>query len=151
MTPEGRVKAYVRKNLRTAGVMVIPINQQGIGVRGIPDDLLLYRGDAAFVEYKAHMVWGKNNVSALRTLPTVLQVKAMADIRSHGIAVFVVDDTTHETFAETVSGVVNFHDAALRPFLWDWTVSAFLAYRTADADELEGRLIYRVGLPTWRE
>lgn len=122
MTPEGKVKKYVRDRLRAAGAFVLPLNMQGIGAVGVPDDLVLINGQAVFVEYKAHMD-KRVLISALRSLPTQPQLTMMDRIRGHGGLTCVIDDTTYKDFAEAVVSLPEYpwlEDIlkALRPFIW---------------------------------
>lgn len=100
MTPEGKVKATVRKFLKDIGAYTFPINQQGIGRRGIPDDYFMFCSQPAFIEFKAQMRWDKNHKTALATMPTPLQIIEMDKAREAGICTYVVDSNNMRAFMD---------------------------------------------------
>lgn len=62
MTPEGRVKAAVKKWLKERGIWFYMPVQNGMGVTGVPDFICCWRGSFLSIETKAP---GKrNNLSA---------------------------------------------------------------------------------------
>lgn len=124
MTPEGRVKDKVRSMLRKADVMVVPLNMQGIGQSGLPDDMVVARGRVSFIEYKAMMRWDKVNATALATLPTPLQAMQMNSLVRRGIRCYVVDSANMTEFLRRW-----YANEPLTPFVWDWSVDGFTAYR----------------------
>lgn len=82
-TPEGRVKAQVKKFLKSLGVWYYMPVQNGMGVTGIPDFICCFRGLFLAIECKAP---GKlANVSAN-------QQERIKEIREAGGAAVVVDD-----------------------------------------------------------
>lgn len=97
MTPEGKIKKTARDAARDLGFYTFPINQQGIGRRGIPDDFICVNGHSVLVEFKAHMVW-EQKASALKTLPTMLQAKELWAHETSGGLSLVVDDTTLDNY-----------------------------------------------------
>lgn len=85
MTPEGRVKADVRKFLKEQGVWYYQPVQNGMGVVGIPDFVCCWRGRFLAVETKAP---GKRG----GTTPN--QERVLAQITAHGGLSVVVDDVS---------------------------------------------------------
>lgn len=129
MTPEGAVKAKVRKALHDCGIYTFPVNQQGIGRRGIPDDFLIMGGRPVFIEYKAECRWDKNNKTALATLPTVLQILEMDRIREAGGITYVVDRNNMDEFIESVrAGVFYKHR-------WIMSLTSYEWYRDLNKDD----------------
>lgn len=83
MTPEGRVKAAVRKFLKEKRIWYFQPVNNGMGVSGIPDFICCWRGWFLAIETKAP---GKINQT------TANQDRVIGEIQEHqGIAV-VVDD-----------------------------------------------------------
>lgn len=122
-TPEGKVKDKVRKALHSMGIYTFPVNQQGIGRRGIPDDFMLCGGQAVFVEYKALCRWDKNNKTALSTLPTVLQILEMDKIRAAGGITYVVDKTNADEF------IASFKAGEFYRHRWTMSLDTYEWYR----------------------
>lgn len=100
MTPEGKVKATVRKFLRELGAYTFPVNQQGIGRCGIPDDYFIFRGKPSFIEFKASIRWDRNHKTALATMPAPLQIIEMDKARCAGMMTYVVDAGNMRAFME---------------------------------------------------
>ena len=129
MTPEGAVKAKVRKTLHDCGIYTFPVNQQGIGRRGIPDDFLIMGGRPVFIEYKAECRWDKNNKTALATLPTVLQILEMDKIREAGGITYVVDRNNMDEFIEAIrAGEFYKHR-------WIMSLTSYEWYRDLNKDD----------------
>lgn len=105
MTPEGKVKSKVRGVMHDLGFYTFPVNQGGIGRRGIPDDFFILQGKPAFIEFKAECRWDKNNKSALATWPTPLQLTEMDAIRNHGGYTFMVDKYNADDFTDLLSDI----------------------------------------------
>lgn len=117
MTPEGKVKAACRRTLRRIGVFVLPINAQGIGSAGIPDDLVIWRGQTAFIEYKAQV--NRATPAALRRSgPTPLQRRVIARLREQWIWTFVLDATTWKSFCDTVLAAGLLVCDETEPYVW---------------------------------
>lgn len=91
MTPEGKVKAKVKKILIECGAYyAMPIGT-GFGNAGVPDFLVCYRGKFIGIECKAN--GGK---------PTALQLKNLADIESAGGSAVIINETNVETLRKTL-------------------------------------------------
>lgn len=131
MTPEGSVKDKARKAIHAEGLYSFPVNQQGIGRRGIPDDMLLIKGTFYFVEYKAHMRWDINNKTALRTLPTPLQIVEMDKARDQGAITLAVDDRSVAEFCKWVREGLCYVQKVPTFCIWDMTWSDYQRYRGA--------------------
>lgn len=133
MTPEGKVKAKARSVIHSLGFYTFPVNQRGIGRRGIPDDFLMLYGVPFFIEYKAHMRWDTNKKVALATLPTMLQVSEMQDIRANGGITLVVDDAGLDVLIEWLhSCKKDEHVYNCYSLSWNITKEKFDAYAKAD-------------------
>lgn len=166
MTPEGRVKASVRKALREAGCLAIPYNAQGIGVSGVPDDLVLAPRACFFtIEYKARMRWDRNHRTALATLPTMLQADMMERIRALGFSTYVIDGALADRVLPALA-LLGQHcrpgddlrmplALALARCRWTWACDQLRAWRALPPDEAAGCLAWpfgdRVCVPTLRE
>jgi len=86
MTPEGRVKAKVKKILSEAGAWFVMPVTGGYGNSGAPDFVVCHAGHFLGIECKA----GGNK-------PTALQYKNLADImRCGGEALVVNEDNVHQ-------------------------------------------------------
>lgn len=83
MTPEGRVKAAVKKYLDAQGVWHFSPVSNGMGRHGIPDIIACWRGRFIAIECKAP---GK------RANTSALQDREIAAIRTAGGVALVVDD-----------------------------------------------------------
>ena len=86
MTPEGKVKAQVKKILAEFGAYYAMPVSGGFGNAGTPDFLVCIRGKFLAIETKA-----KGNK------PTALQEAAMQKIREAGGRALVIDETNVET------------------------------------------------------
>jgi Holliday junction resolvase len=85
MTPEGAVKAKVRKILQDRGAYYFMPPANGYGRVGIPDIICCYKGKFLAIECKA----GKNK-------PTALQFMEMGAIRNaDGVALVINEDNLH--------------------------------------------------------
>lgn len=96
MTPEGRVKAAIKKYLQAHGFWAaggkkpevvrgwyhMPV-AAALGVHGIPDFVCVYQGHALYIEAKAP--GGK---------PTENQLKRHEELRSAGATVLLIDDVS---------------------------------------------------------
>ena len=89
MTPEGKVKAKVRKMLTEAGVYYAMPVTGGFGNSGVPDFLICAQGVFAAIECKAN--GGK---------PTALQRKHMGEIEKAGGFAVVIDEKNLDTLKE---------------------------------------------------
>lgn len=85
MTPEGKVKAKVKKILSEVGAYYAMPVGAGFGNAGVPDFLVCYKGRFIAIETKAK--GGK---------PTKLQIKHIEDIRKAGGAAIVIDETNYD-------------------------------------------------------
>lgn len=120
-TPEGKVKEKVRKALHDMGIYTFPINQQGIGRRGIPDDFMMFNGVPCFIEFKAEMRFDKNNKAALSTWPTVLQILEMEKARKAGMRTYVIDKNNMDEFITlTKQGLFYTHNWLLELKDYEW-------------------------------
>lgn len=81
MTPEGRVKARLKKQLNELGIYHFSPFQAGMGRAGIPDVIGCYRGVFVAFECKA----GSNK-------PTALQEREMQAIREAGGHAYVINE-----------------------------------------------------------
>lgn len=131
-TPEGKVKKQGREICKRLGLYHFPVNQGGISLAGVPDDVLCVNGCFVHIEYKAHMVWNRQNKTAYRTLPTDLQVKRMEECRKNGGITLVIDDANIDTLEKTLlyikSGkpMYNFWSVCL----WSHSLEDFINYKT---------------------
>lgn len=85
MTPEGKVKARVKKLLDEYGAYYFMPATGGFGKSGVPDIVGCYKGQFFAVECKA----GNNK-------PTALQEKQMEKIRATEGAAFVINEDNLE-------------------------------------------------------
>jgi len=83
MTPEGKVKAAVKKALKDKGIWYFLPVSNGMGQVGIPDFICCYEGKFLAVETKAP---GK------RGYTTPNQERVLKEISDHGGLAIVVDD-----------------------------------------------------------
>lgn len=95
MTPEGRVKAQVRKLLAEFGVWYYQPVQNGMGQVGIPDFICCYRGVFIAIETKAP---GK-----IKDL-TANQRRVLDQIQANDGYALVVDDP--EFLRDTLNAIV---------------------------------------------
>jgi hypothetical protein len=86
MTPEGKVKAKVKKILTELGCYYTMPVTGGYGNSGVPDFIICNAGLFYGIECKAN--GGK---------PTALQLKHLDDIRKAGGIALVIDETNVET------------------------------------------------------
>lgn len=129
MTPEGAVKAKVRKALHDAGLYTFPINQRGIGRRGIPDDFMMFDCAPCFIEFKAEMRFDKNNKAALATWPTVLQILEMEKARATGMFTYVIDKNNASEFIDCIKrGILYSHTWKVNLRTYDWYRNATPEY-----------------------
>lgn len=84
-TPEGKVKAAVKKVLQARGIWFFMPMQNGFGVVGIPDFICCWKGQFLAIETKAP---GKRNTT------TANQDRKLQEIQDHGGWAIVVDDAT---------------------------------------------------------
>lgn len=96
MTPEGKVKAKVKKVLLEVGAYYAMPMGTGYGNAGVPDFLVCFVGRFVGIECKAN--GGK---------PTALQLKNLADIESAGGLAFIIDENN---VAELRNMLENIHD-----------------------------------------
>lgn len=82
MTPEGKVKAKVKKTLADMGAYYAMPMGTGYGHSGVADFLVCYKGMFVAIECKAN--GGK---------PTALQLKSLADVESAGGRSLIIDET----------------------------------------------------------
>jgi pantoate kinase len=92
MTPEGKVKAKVKKVLNELGCYYAMPVGTGFGNSGVPDFLICKGGLFYGIECKAN--GGK---------PTALQLKHLDDIRKAGGIAMIVDETNVETLRKELS------------------------------------------------
>jgi Holliday junction resolvase len=97
MTPEGKVKAKLRKLLIEAGAYYQAPIADGTGSAGAPDIFALYKGVYFGVEAKAT---SKNK-------PRLNQLKHLVDISDQGGAVFVIHDTNIEDLKQALTVVAS--------------------------------------------
>jgi Holliday junction resolvase len=81
MTPEGKVKARLKKQLNELGIYHFSPFQAGMGRAGIPDVIGCYRGVFVAFECKA----GSNK-------PTALQEREMQAIRDAGGHAYLINE-----------------------------------------------------------
>ena len=136
MTPEGKVKAEGRKICKELGIYYFPVNQSGIGRRGIPDDVLCAGGMFVHIEYKAHMVFDKKNITAFRTLPTDLQVERMDACRNCKGITLVVDDVNIE-YLKRILLDIRYQGNPMHNYCeWEVTLEDFKKYKNGELDVL---------------
>ena len=92
MTPEGRVKAKVKKVLNELGAYYAMPVTNGFGNSGVPDFLVCLHGRFYGIECKAN--GGK---------PTLLQLKHLDDIQKAGGVALLIDETNVETLRKELS------------------------------------------------
>lgn len=92
MTPEGKVKAKVKKVLDNMGAYHFSPATGGYGKSGVPDIVACLRGRFVGIECKA----GKNK-------PTALQEKNLNEIEESGGIAMIVDDRNVDVFAALLS------------------------------------------------
>jgi hypothetical protein len=98
-TPEGRVKAAIKKRLKELGVWNFSPVSNGMGVHGIPDILCCWKGRFIGLEVKAP---GK------RANTSALQDRQIAAIRESGGVAVVIDDV------DQLDEVLNAQDPAIQ-------------------------------------
>ena len=131
MTPEGKVKHQARNLAKELGIYTFPVNQQGIGRRGILDDLVIVYGLVMFVEFKAHINWTSHCKTAFSTMPTLLQIFEMDRIRLAGGITLVVDDSNFVFYEKYLRGLQAKQDVTelSKAVRWDITMKDFESYR----------------------
>lgn len=82
MTPEGKVKAKVKKVLKDLNAYYVMPMGTGFGSVGVPDFIVCYRSKFIAIECKA----GGNK-------PTALQYKNLREIQDRGGVSLIVDET----------------------------------------------------------
>lgn len=82
MTPEGKVKARVKKILTDMGAYYAMPLGTGFGNAGVPDFLVCFSGRFFGIEVKAN-----------GNKPTALQLHNMVQIRKAGGIAFIIDET----------------------------------------------------------
>ena len=92
MTPEGRVKAQVKKVLEAAGAWYFMPVSNGMGRHGIPDFIACHKGEFLAIETKA----GKGRTTALQQRE-LDRIEAIG-----GRALVVTDDPTTMQALEAV-------------------------------------------------
>jgi Holliday junction resolvase len=103
MTPEGAVKAKVRKVLDAEGVYYFSPAANGFGRAGIPDIICCVRGFFLAIEIKA----GKGKTTAL-------QDREIAAINSHGGQAMVVNENNINEVKENITWIkTNFKQSVL--------------------------------------
>ena len=95
-TPEGKVKAKVKKLLDEAGAYYFMPSIHGYGSSGVPDIIALLHGRFIGIECKANT-----------GLLTKLQEKNLSEIREHGGIGLVVDETGIELFKLFLGNVMG--------------------------------------------
>lgn len=85
MTPEGKVKAAVKHELKVRGIWYFMPMQNGFGVVGIPDFICCWNGRFLAIETKA---------PKKRSQTTANQERQITDINAHGGYAIVVDDVS---------------------------------------------------------
>lgn len=138
MTPEGKVKAEVRKVMHELGIYTFPVNQQGIGRRGIPDDYACWRGVPMFIEYKASIRWDKNNKTAVATMPTPLQIIEMTAARAQGMRTYVIDCNNKKDFIKCLQAGKEYDHP------WLITMDEYEWYRSASPEFFENHILREV-------
>ena len=88
-TPEGKVKARLKKHLDAMGIYHFSPFQAGMGRAGVPDIIGCYRGMFVAFECKA----GKNK-------PTALQEREMNAIRTAKGLAFVINEDNVDNIQE---------------------------------------------------
>lgn len=88
-TPEGKVKARLKKHLDAMGIYHFSPFQAGMGRAGVPDIIGCYRGLFVAFECKA----GKNK-------PTALQEREMNAIRTAKGLAFVINEDNVDNIQE---------------------------------------------------
>lgn len=96
MTPEGKVKARLKKQLNELGIYHFSPFQAGMGRAGIPDVIGCYRGVFVAFECKA----GSNK-------PTALQEREMQAIREAGGYAHVINEDNVNDLQEILKWIKN--------------------------------------------
>lgn len=91
MTPEGKVKAKVKKFLNEAGAYFSMPMGTGFSSSGVPDFLVCKGGLFYGIECKAN-----------GNKPTALQLKNLEDIRKAGGVAIVVDESNVDQLKELI-------------------------------------------------
>lgn len=133
-TPEGAVKAKVRKFLHDRGIYTFPINQGSIGRRGIPDDFAMLLDRPSFIEFKASMRWDINNKTAVATLPTPLQILEMEKARKAKMLTFVIDVNNAKDFMQSIE------NGSIYTHMWDMSLDTYMWYSKAPKEFFENHI-----------
>ena len=91
MTPEGKVKAKVKKALAEIGAYYAMPMGTGFFSSGVPDFLVCHGGKFYGIECKAN-----------GNIPTALQLKHLEDIRKAGGVALVIDESNVNQLKELV-------------------------------------------------
>jgi hypothetical protein len=143
MTPEGKIKSKARAEIHRLGFYTFPVNQRGIGRRGIPDDFMLMLGVPFFIEFKAHMRWDTNKKVALATLPTLLQTSEMQDIRAANGNTLVIDDIGLPVFIDWLHRCRQDSSVHLCPELsWNISKTSMVEYMNASESDAKSMLMF---------
>lgn len=94
MTPEGKVKAGVKKVLKDLNAYYVMPMGTGFGNAGVPDFIVCYRSKFVGIECKA----GGNK-------PTALQYKNLKDIQDCGGVALVVDESNINQLREVLRSI----------------------------------------------
>lgn len=94
MTPEGRVKAKVKKILTEVGAYYAMPVASGYGHAGTPDFLICHRSQFLAIETKAQ-----------GNKPTALQEATMQRIRDAGGRVLVIDETNVDQLRKLIEEI----------------------------------------------
>lgn len=92
MTPEGKVKAKVKKVLKEMGAYYAMPVATGFASSGVPDFIACYAGRFYGIECKAN-----------GNIPTALQLKNLDDIRKAGGVALVIDELNVNQLQELIS------------------------------------------------
>jgi hypothetical protein len=93
-TPEGKVKAHVRKILDAADVYYFSPAANGYGRVGIPDIICCYRGKFVAIECKA----GKGKTTAL-------QDREIASIKDRGGIALVINEDNYDAVTDALTAI----------------------------------------------
>lgn len=139
-TPEGKIKDQGRAIYAELESYGFPVNQGGLGIRGIPDDVNCVCGVFVHTEYKAEMLW-TGTKSAFKTLPTFQQCKRMGECRESGGITLAVDKNNIEFLRGTIDDITGLAKEGCSPKLiqyliqrtslcaWNWGLDDYMAYK----------------------
>lgn len=97
MTPEGKIKAGIKKTLKDKGVYCYSVNSSGLGSTGFPDLLLVVRGQLITIEVK----------SDEKRHPTLRQQYMMRRLREAGAITLLVHGGNIEALPEFLEAVTG--------------------------------------------